>query len=47
MKTLLRGGYVVSGRGCRRAHVLNDGEKVEMLCHIPPHHAAQRGRPST
>ena len=22
MKTLLRGGYVVSGRGCRRADVL-------------------------
>ena len=26
MKTLLRGGYVVSGRGCRRADVLIDGE---------------------
>ena len=28
MKTLLRGGYVVSGRGCRRADVLIDGENV-------------------
>ena len=28
MKTLLRGGFVVSGRGCRRADVLIDGEKV-------------------
>ena len=35
MKTLLRCGYVVSGRGCRRADVLIDGEKVEMLGHIP------------
>ena len=41
MKTLLRGGYVVSGRGCRRADVLIDGEKVEMLGHIPPELAAQ------
>ena len=41
MKTLLRGGYVVSGRGCRRADVLIDGEKVEMLGHIPPDLAAQ------
>ena len=41
MKTLLRGGYVVSGRGCRRADVLIDGEKVEMLGHIPPEFAAQ------
>ena len=41
MKTLLRGGYVVSGRGCRRADVLIDGEKVEMLGHIPPDRAAQ------
>ena len=40
MKTLLRGGYVVSGRGCRRADVLIDGEKVEMLGHIPPELAA-------
>ena len=28
MKTLLRGGFVVSGRGCRRADVLIGGEKV-------------------
>ena len=41
MKTLLRGGYVVSGRGCRRADVLIDGEKVEILGHIPPELAAQ------
>ena len=41
MKTLLRGGYVVSGRGCRRADVLIDGEKIEMLGHIPPELAAQ------
>ena len=41
MKTLLRSGYVVSGRGCRRADVLIDGEKVEMLGHIPPELAAQ------
>lgn len=41
MKTLLRGGYVVSGRGCRRADVLINGEKVEMLGHIPPELAAQ------
>ncbi len=36
MKTLLRGGYVVSGRGCRRADVLIDGEKVEMHGPQPP-----------
>ena len=41
MKTLLRGGYVVSGRGCRRADVLIDGEKGEMLGHIPPELAAE------
>ena len=35
MKTLLRGGYVVSGRGCRRADVLiedwlaKQDEKIE------------------
>lgn len=41
MKTLLRGGYVVSGRGLpprRRAHRRG---KVEMLGHIPPELAAQ------
>ena len=31
MKTLFRGGYVVSGRGCRRADVLIDGETVEKV----------------
>ena len=36
MKTLLRGGYVVSGRSCRRADLLIDGEKVEKVGHIPP-----------
>lgn len=46
MKTLLRGGYVVSGRGCRRADVLIDGEKVEMLGHIPPS-SPRRARSST
>ena len=41
MKTLLRGGFVVSGRGCRRADVLIDGEKIEKVGHIPPELAAQ------
>ena len=36
MKTLLRGGYVVSGRSCRRADLLIDGEKVECVGHVPP-----------
>ena len=31
MKTLLRGGFVVSGRGSRRADVLIDGEKIAAL----------------
>ena len=41
MKTVLRGGFVVSGRGCRRADVLIDGEKIEKVGHIPPDLAAQ------
>ena len=40
MKTLLKGGYVVSGRSCRRADLLIDGEKVEKVGHIPPALAA-------
>ena len=36
MKTLLRGGYVVSGKSCRRADLLIDGEKVETVGHVPP-----------
>ena len=31
MKTLLRGGFVVSGRSCKRADVLIDGEKIEQI----------------
>ena len=41
MKTLLRGGFVASGRGCRRADVLIDGETIAMVGHIPPELAAQ------
>ena len=41
MKTLLRGGFVVSGRGSRRADVLIDGEKIARVGHIPPALAAQ------
>ena len=41
VKTVLRGGFVVSGRGCRRADVLIDGEKIEKVGHIPPDLAAQ------
>lgn len=36
MKTLLRGGYVVSGRGCRRADVLIDGERSKCLATFRP-----------
>ena len=41
MKTLLKGGFVVSGRGCRRADVLIDDEKIEKVGHIPPALASQ------
>ena len=41
MKTLLKGGFVVSGRGSRRADVLIDGEKIARVGHIPPALAAQ------
>ena len=41
MKTLLRVGFVVSGRGRRRADVLIDGEKIAAVGHIPPELAAQ------
>ncbi len=34
MKTLLRGGFVVSARSCKRADVLIDGEKVEKIGHV-------------
>ncbi len=34
MKTLLRGGFVVSGRSCKRADVLIDGEKIEKIGHV-------------
>ncbi len=34
MKTILRGGFVVSGKSCRRADVLIDGEKVEKIGHV-------------
>ncbi len=34
MKTILRGGFVVSGRSCKRADVLIDGEKVEKVGHV-------------
>lgn len=34
MKTILRGGFVVSGRSCRRADVLIDGETVEKVGHV-------------
>lgn len=34
MKTILRGGFVVTGRSCRRADVLLDGEKVEKVGHV-------------
>ena len=34
MKTLLHGGFVVSGRACRRADVLIDGEKIEAIGHV-------------
>ena len=36
MKTLLRGGYVVSGKSCRRADLLINGEKIEKVGHISP-----------
>jgi len=34
LKTLLRGGFVVSGRSSRRADVLIDGEKIEKIGHV-------------
>ena len=34
MKTILRGGFVVSGKSCRRADVLIDGEKIEKIGHV-------------
>ncbi len=34
MKTILRGGYVVSGRSCRRADVLIDGEQITQVGHL-------------
>ncbi|MBE6909483.1 MAG: dihydropyrimidinase [Ruminococcaceae bacterium] len=34
MKTILRGGFVVSGRSCKRADVLIDGEKIEKVGHV-------------
>ena len=42
MKTILRGGFVVNGRGSKRADVLIDGEKVEAVGHVlsdAPHSA--------
>ena len=36
MKKLLRGGFVVTPRGSRRADVLLDGEKVAQVGHISP-----------
>ena len=34
MKTILRGGFVVSGRTSRRADVLIDGGKIEKVGHV-------------
>ena len=34
MKTILRGGFVVSGKSSRRADVLIDGEKIEKIGHV-------------
>ncbi len=34
MKTILRGGFVVSGKSCRRADVLIDGAKIEKVGHV-------------
>ena len=34
MKTLLRGGFVVSGKSSKRADVLIDGEKIEAVGHV-------------
>ena len=34
MKTILRGGFVVSGRSSKRADVLIDGEKIEKVGHV-------------
>ena len=36
MKKLLRGGFVVTPRGSRRADVLLDGEKIAQVGHISP-----------
>ena len=36
MKTLLKGGFIVTPRGSRRADVLLDGEKIASLGHIAP-----------
>ena len=43
MKKLLRGGFVVTPRGSRRADVLLDGEKIAQVGHIsPPRRRAPR-----
>lgn len=34
MKTILRGGFVISGRGSRRSDVLIDGGKIEKVGHV-------------
>ena len=34
MKTILRGGFVVTGRSCRRADVLIDGSRIEKVGHV-------------
>lgn len=34
MKTVLRGGFVVTGRSCRRADVLIQGDKIEKVGHV-------------
>ena len=36
MKKLLKGGFVVTPRGSRRADVLLDGEKIAQVGHISP-----------
>lgn len=36
MKRLLKGGYVVSGKDCRRADVLIDGETIQKVGHVLP-----------
>ena len=41
-KKLLRGGFVVTPRGSRRADVLLDGEKIAQVGHISPAEAKKR-----